>query len=160
MPWAAATSETLLAFDTSVFSNWRRGRQDTKARILEYLALHEGVMPALTSMTVFEVLLGIEKETVRHPSKDVEQHRKNTQKLFDEIGTVLPFSDMAAELAAYLYARLGRSKQGRHWQDILITATALANGYGVATANAADFRMIGDLLPAGWEPLYLAIWKA
>ncbi|MGH9764842.1 MAG: type II toxin-antitoxin system VapC family toxin, partial [Blastocatellia bacterium] len=43
--------------------------------------------------------------------------------------------------------------------DLLIAATALANGCGVATANRKDFELIESLLPTNLGPLYLAIWK-
>ena len=73
---------------------------------------------------------------------------------------VLDFNQLAANIAAYIFARLSKSQRNKHWCDVFIVATALAHGYGVATRNQRDFEMIGQHPPPSAPILYLAIWKS
>ncbi len=72
---------------------------------------------------------------------------------------VLDFDERAASIAAHIFPRLSQSQRNRHWRDILIAATALAHGCGVATRNKDDFELIGRDLPSHSRILHLAIWK-
>src|SRR5260370_41248461 len=112
-------------------------------------------------MTVFEVLHGFEKEAHKNAglSATGEIDLARARELIDSVGTILPFDDIAASIAAYVYPRLSKARQNKVWQDMLIAATAVANGFGVATANRKDFELIGSHLPATHPVLYLAIWK-
>jgi predicted nucleic acid-binding protein len=72
---------------------------------------------------------------------------------------VLSFEQNAASIAAYVYPRLTPQQLQKHWRDLFIAATALANGYGIATQNERDFKLIADHLPDSHSILRLAIWK-
>ncbi len=71
--------------------------------------------------------------------------------VFDEIGTVLPFTDRAA--AAYASLAADRRHAGRPIGgfDGLIAATALAAGAAVATRDTAGFEGCGLTLIDPWH---------
>lgn len=59
---------------------------------------------------------------------------------------VLPFDQRAAEIAAYIIPRLPKNIPKQTLLDGLISATALAHGYGIAT-NDRGFELIGQHTP-------------
>ena len=78
----------------------------------------------------------------------------------EQSSAVLPFDERAAGIAAYVFPRLTKAERDKNWYDVLIAATALAHGYGVATSDRPDFELIGRTLSDEQPLLYLAIWKA
>jgi predicted nucleic acid-binding protein len=159
MAVAPLLADTQIVLDNDLFTHWRNNRPYVVREISEYFSrLKES--PALTSITMFETLWGIESAVVRKQISDEEsvQYRGRMDQL-SQNSTVLSFNGTAAAIAAYCFARLSRSDQNKLWRDLFTTATALAHGYGVATGNRSDFELIATNLPPNLPPLRLAIWK-
>lgn len=157
--------ETPLVLDSDVLRDWRYQKQSVKREIDKYIGIHKRP-PALTSMTMFEALHGLELEAI-HPSSNkelLERDRNETQRLIQYCRAlpsgsspsgILPFDPEAAAIAAYIAAHLTGRKIRK---DIFIAATALAHGHGVATRNEDDFRLIANNIPSQ-QLLRLVFWK-
>src|SRR2546429_126784 len=159
MPLVAPLTETSLVVDTDVFTHWRNRNTYVLDQVASYFKnLKE--FPALTSMTVFEALSGVEKELVK--GKITEEKATQYQARIEELSsnmTQLAFDKTSATIAAYVYQRLAQSERNKHWRDIFIAATALGHGYGVATTNRRDFELIAAHLPNSNPVLRLGLWK-
>ncbi|MFL6211294.1 MAG: type II toxin-antitoxin system VapC family toxin [Pyrinomonadaceae bacterium] len=156
MPLGPALPETSLALDNDVFTHWRNGQVYVLREITEHFKRLKSV-PALTSMTIFEALKGVEDEERKNKiTTEQAQQYKNRIKELSESCAVLPFEQKAAAIAAYIYPRLTGQQLQKHWRDLFIAATAAAHGYGIATQNERDFKLIADLLP---DILRVAVWK-
>jgi len=159
MPLIPPLAETILVVDTDVFSRWRNKNPYVLNHVAGYFnRLKE--FPALTSMTIFEAVSGIEKELVkgRITSEQANQYQSRIKQLSSGM-TQLAFDDTSARIAAYIYQRLGQSERNKHWRDIFIAATALGHGYGIATTNRRDFELIAAHLPDSNPVLRLAVWN-
>lgn len=127
--------------------------------IYRYIAVTK-FPPALTSTTVFEMMRGFQKAVVlagditERIQLDIDHARALTRDC-----VVLPFNEVAAEIAAYIFPRLSKTERNQHWADVFIAATALAHEHGVATRNGDDFRLIGSHTPPHYPALRLQIWK-
>ena len=117
-----APADISLALDNDVFTHWRSKQPYALRAIANYQTLHK-VVPALTSMTVFEALTGIESEAAKN--KSVERYRLRAELLIRNC-TVLPFDQNAAAIAAQVFPRLSRSDRNKLWRDVFIAATAVA----------------------------------
>lgn len=151
--------DTQIVIDNDLLTHWRNKRPYVVREIAEYFKrLKE--MPALTSITVFEALWGVENSVLRQEisEKDSARYLGGINQL-SQNSTVLPFNETAATIAAYSFARLSRSDKNKLWRDLFTTATALAHGYGVATGNQRDFELIAANLPPKFSLLRLGIWK-
>lgn len=155
-----ALPETSLVLDTNVFTHWRNNQPYLLREIAEYFKRLKSP-PALTSMTVFESLSGIESESAKNRIT-VEQARQYRSRIevLSQSCTVLPFDNKAAIISAYIYPRLPTNMPKGLLRDVFIAATALAHGYGVATQNRRDFELIANNLSPNNPLLRLAIWKA
>ena len=162
MGFASALLETPLLLETCILTDWRHSKPAIRRQIEGYIYAHDGIAPALASTTVFEVLHGFEKEFLKpgRPSEQDNAGLRRTKDLIEQSSVVLPFDERAAGIAAYVFPRLTNSERSKNWSDVLIAATALAHGYGVATADRKDFELIGRHLSDDHPLLYLAIWKA
>lgn len=158
--------DTPLALDSDVLKDWRHQKQNVIREINAYLSVHKRP-PALTAIVVFEALHGFEIKA-NQPSANkglLKRDRDETERLIQycsllpsgssPIG-VLSFDQNAAAIAAYI---AGKLKNKTILKDILIAATALAYGHGVATRNEKDFKLIAANLPPDHPMLRLAIWK-
>lgn len=58
---------------------------------------------------------------------------------------VLPFAERGAEKAARLFAALRRAGQRIGERDLLIAATAVANGHTLVTLNRSEFERVPGL---------------
>lgn len=159
MPIIEVTSEQSLAFDTSVFTHLRTNQPYVREKLLEYFAQTQTI-PALPAMTVFEAKWGIEKEFAKKAITE-EQYEKFIARI-DELSSihkVLPFDQKAAEIASFIYARLSKSDQNTHWQDLFVMATAISHDYGLITQNVRDTKLLASHLPDSVY-LRLAVWKS
>lgn len=149
---------TSLALDNDVFNDWRYQRTSVVKSIRNY-QMDFKVFPALTSFTVFEALLGIERQIakVRTPS-EVQLHARVQLNRLVANCTVLSFDAMAAEIAAYVFSRLGRAKGNRLDKDVYIASTAISHRYGLVSRNKRDYDVISSILPPG-KKLYLTSWQ-
>lgn len=148
MPVGPPLDETSLVLDTDVLSDWRYEKPHTQRAMVDYVA-RLSRPPALASITVFEALNGFEKEMLK-PGGDNESLRRdrdNLERLIEPC-EVLDFTAQAARIAAYVFPRLSKKAQKDHWRDLLIAATALAQGHGVATRNLRDFTLSQPLASA------------
>jgi predicted nucleic acid-binding protein len=159
MPIGPALDETSLVIDTMVLTYWRYGNTNIRESIRDYLSRLKRP-PALASTTVFEALWGFEKQMLTSKGND-ERTRKGrirTEQLIEQC-TVLALDETAARIAAYAFARLSSKDRNRLWGDVLIAATALSHGHGLATENKTDFTLIAANLPPSHQLLRLAVWK-
>ncbi len=159
-----------LVLDNDVLRAWRYQEEPVKQNIFDYERIHKR-LPALTSVTVYEALVGYETTIAQRGGNDerTERDRDEALRLVQLFGSspsgpspsgVLPFDETAATIAAsvagQLSKQLAKKKTGASlMRDIFLTATALAHYHGVATRNEKDFQLIGEHVPL----LYLAIWK-
>lgn len=159
MALIVAFPETSLALDNDVFTHWRSEQQYVLREVKDYFGRLKK-MPSLTSITVFESLYGIERELANKKLSD-EDARKYKQRIDNlcSVCDVLPFDQTAALIAAHIAANIGKSNYNGKWRDILIAATALAHGHGVATKNKKDFELIANYLPPSHPYLSVAVWK-
>jgi predicted nucleic acid-binding protein len=158
MPISPALPDTPLALDNDVFTHWRNNQSYVRREIDEHYSRLK-LTPALTSMTVFEALNGVESEERKNRiTKAQAQQFKETIKVLSASCSVLPFEENAAAIAAHIYSRLTPQQLQKHWRDLFIAATAIAHGYGVATQNERDFKLLSDHLP-DHSLLRVAVWK-
>jgi predicted nucleic acid-binding protein len=159
MPVGHPLDDTSLVLDNDLFTHWRNKHPYVLREIAEYTNRLKEV-PALTSVTLFEALWGVENAAVKREVTDEESTRyRGRIEQLSESCVVLPFDRTAAAIAAYSFARLSRSEQKKLWRDLFTTASALAHGHGVATRNRSDFELIANNLPSDFPLLRLAIWK-
>ena len=125
-----APPETPLVLDNDVFTHWR----NKQAYVLQEINSHFRrlkTFPALSSMTIFEALYGVELEEMKNRITKIQaqQYKDRIGKLSEDC-IVLPWEQNAAAITAYIFPRLA-GQLPKHWKDLFIAATALAHGYGV-----------------------------
>ncbi len=152
------TFETPLAFDTSVFTHLRNNQPYVLKKLSEYF-INTKRIPALPAMTIFESKWGIEREFSNNKIT-IEKYEKYVARINVLISQhqILPFDQNAAEIASFIYARLSKSDQNKHWEDLFVIATALAHNHGLITQNVRDAKHLAGYLPNNLN-LRLAIWK-
>jgi predicted nucleic acid-binding protein len=156
MPIGPALPDTPLVLDNDVFTHWRGGQSYVLREIAEHFKRIQSP-PALTSMTVFEALYGVEVEERKNRiTASQAQRYKDRIKQLSESCDVLPWEQRAAAITAHIYPRLTVQQLQKHWKDLFIAAIAMAHGYGIATQNIRDFKLIADLSP---DLLRVAVWK-
>ena len=158
MPIIEAAPESLLAFDTSVFTHLRKNQPYVQKRLRHYFADTQR-SPALPAMTIFEAKWGIEKEFAGNKisAAEYEMFVARLNELIS-VHQVLPFDQKAAEIASIVYARLSKSDQNKHWEDLFVMATAIAHNHGLITQNVRDANLLANHLPENTY-LTLAVWK-
>jgi len=146
------------ALDSDVLNDWRNEKLSTVQAINDYIDKVKAP-PALTSMTVFEMLFGFENSAVllggmtdrtKADKQDAQSLTRNCR--------ILPFNEEAAGIAAYVYARFSPKQKKDLFRDLLIAATALAHDHGVITRNRRDFELIAQHIPQERTALRLEIW--
>ena len=152
------TFEYPLAFDTSVFTHLRKNQSYVSKKVFDYFS-HTQRVPALPAMTIFEAKWGIEKEFSRKEITN-EEYEKFIARVDELISQhqILAFDQKAAEIASFIYARMSKSDQNKHWEDLFIIATAIAHNHGLITQNARDAKFLANYLPKDMY-LRLAVWK-
>lgn len=153
-----ALPETSLVLDSNILTAWRYQKRGILEEIVSYQSRLK-LLPALTSMTVYEAIYGFENALAKAQG-NVEQARSdflNVDLLINSC-LILPFDYSSAKIAAYIVPRLPKNIPKNTLLDALIAATALAHGYGVATRNREDFELIGQRVPSDLT-LRLAIWS-
>jgi tRNA(fMet)-specific endonuclease VapC len=101
---------------------------------------------ALASITASELLHGVHRAG--------SAARRLTREAYVEqvlaVVPVLPFDVVAARVHARLWAQLAAKGESVGAHDLLIGATALAVGYGVATHDLRSFSRIPGLNVVNW----------
>ena len=101
----------------------------------------------LAAITASELLHGVHRA-------GSATRRERRQRFVDgilEAVAVLPFDLEAARVHARIWADLASGGRLIGAHDLLIAATALANGYGVLTANQRDFDRVDGLAVHLWR---------
>src|SRR5215210_3853272 len=152
-----ALTETSLILDNDIFNAWRYRDERVLRAIADYQSRIK-LLPALTSMTVYQALFGFENKSIKpdEPSEQTKRARISTEQLVKSCD-VLPFNQRSAEIAAYIVPRLSKNIPKGTLVDAFIAATALAHGYGVATRNRKDFELIASHTPND-VTLRIAVW--
>lgn len=138
--------ENSLVLDTNILTAWRYRKPGVVTAITDYQSRLK-LLPALTSITVHETLYGFENKAAKYGSLD-EQTKRDRLAIEQLINScvVLSFDQRAAEIAAYIIPRLPKNIPKQTLLDGLISATALAHGYGIAT-NDRGFELIAPHTP-------------
>jgi predicted nucleic acid-binding protein len=158
MPIINSPPELPIALDNDIFTNLR----NKQSFVLEQIKKHffnTNQLPAIPSLILFEANFGVQKALAANSitTEQADFHIREINRLAD-IHNVIAFDQKAAEIAAYIFARLSKSDKNKHWRDLFIAATALAHNYGLATKNRSDMELIAKHLPADLN-LRLAVWK-
>jgi predicted nucleic acid-binding protein len=158
MPISDAHPESPLALDNSVFTLLRNKRPKIIENVKKHFASTKQY-PAVPAITLFEARFGLEQEIAKKSVtvEAAEFYRKRIDELAEEY-PILSLNQKAAEIAAYVFARLSQSDRNKHWRDLFIAATAIAHNFGLATQNKRDMELIAKVLPPNID-LRIAIWK-
>lgn len=133
--------------DTNVVSELRKkasGRAD--ANVVRWA---EGVVPAqlyLSTVTIFEIEIGIQRLTLRGEDTDRLQLWLSNHVLTAFAERILPIDQHVAMLFARMMVPITRP-----YRDTLIAATAQHHGYTVVTRNTKDFDALPIRLLNPWE---------
>ena len=123
--------------DSSIFIGLeRRGLEPD-----ELVALVPDEPVALASVSVSELLFGVERAN----TPERRARRERFVETILSIMPVLPFGMAEARRHAPLWAGLTTSGQMIGTHDLLIAATALAQGYDVLTDNVREFGRVPGL---------------
>ncbi len=129
--------------DTSVLVDVERAGAVAADAVVEL-----GGEPAyLAAITASELLHGVHRA-------DSALRRGRRQRFVDailELVPVLPFDLEAARVHSRIWADLARDGRVIGAHDLLIAATALANGLGLVTANPREFGRVEGLTVHTWR---------
>jgi predicted nucleic acid-binding protein len=99
-------ADTSLVLDNDLFTHWRNKHPYVLREIAEYTGRLKQI-PALTSVTLFESLWGVENAAVKKEVTDEESMRyRGRIEQLSENCEVLPFDGTAAAIAAYSFVAI------------------------------------------------------
>ncbi|MEO1688755.1 MAG: type II toxin-antitoxin system VapC family toxin [Pseudomonadota bacterium] len=129
----------MIVLDTDVLSALRR--PERAPQVAAWLRAQDEAALRLSAVTVGEVARGVERARRRDPA-----FAEALARWLDETATVfadrvLPFGAAEARIWGRLSARIGHDGA-----DLMIAATALAQGAAVATGNARHYAPTGVAL--------------
>lgn len=100
---------------------------------------------AISTITASELLHGVHRATkARRP------RREAFVELILRVWPVLPFDTLAARVHARIWSDLASKGVVIGAHDLIIAATALANGYSVATCDRRSFSKVPGLQVLHW----------
>ena len=122
--------------DTDVVSELRRPRRD--ARVVEWVELVPPVDLFISTVTVFEIEAGIERQRRNDPAfaRELEIWLDESLRLYGE--RILPLSIIIARRWGRISAQIGNRNL-----DGAIAATAFEHGLTVVTRNVAHYAPTG-----------------
>jgi tRNA(fMet)-specific endonuclease VapC len=126
--------------DTNIISYWMRGDQ----RLIERLKQYAPAELSLSTITLAEILYGIEKSPVR---------KRTRRTKIDQISSILgmfTFDEQAAAIYAVVRAQLERKGEPISERDTQIASIALANRLTLVTHNVKEFGRIDKLKVEDW----------
>jgi tRNA(fMet)-specific endonuclease VapC len=134
------TTPTPVLLDTDTLSAILRRNPVVTIRARDYIRSHHSF--AFSIITRYEILRGLKA-----------RHATSQQAAFDRFcaaSTILPLSDATVVQASEIYADLHRRGELIGDADILIAATSMVEGYGLATNNERHFERIEGLNIDNW----------
>jgi tRNA(fMet)-specific endonuclease VapC len=126
--------------DTDVLSAIMRRRQTATAKAAAYLSVHSQF--SFSIITRYEILRGLK---AKNASKKIVAF----ERLSASSNAIAP-TDAIVIKAAEIYAELHRQGRLIGDADILIAASALANGCGAATNNEKHFKRVPGIHIENW----------
>ena len=127
--------------DTDILSALMRQEPAVSVRAKAYLAQHN--LFTFSIITRYEVLRGLKAKSAGRKAATFD--------IFCSRNRILPLTEDAIVRAAEIYAELYKRGELIGDADILISATALVNGPGVATNNERHFGRITGLHVGNWH---------
>lgn len=130
----------MIVLDTNVLSAFMS--RDVDARLVAWLDAQPAESIWTTSITIFEIRLGIQilAPGRRRQQLEVALSRSIAEDLEDRI---LPFDAPAAEAASTIAARRRRAGRPVEVRDVQIGGIVLARRAALATRNTRDFEGVG-----------------
>jgi len=128
--------------DTSIFIAAERGRLDLD----QVLRQSADIELAISAVTASELLHGVHRAS----KKNQRSRREAFVERLLEVWPVLPFDLTAARLHAGLWAGLAAKGVSIGPHDLMIAATALANGLALVTRDKRSFPKIPGLEVVLW----------
>ena len=125
---------------TNIVSYWMRGDK----RVIERIKEHVPANLSLSTITLAEILYGIEKSPVK------KKERRLRLKQITSLLTLYPFDDTAAGEYAIVRAQLESEGMVISERDTQIASIALSNNPTVLTHNVKEFGRIGNLRVEDW----------
>ena len=130
-----------LVLDSSSVIAAERNSQSVASFIEAILAVHGPVKLALSPVTVAELVHGIFR------AKTVEAAQRRRE-FIEELLGIIPVHPMTQQ-TAWLVGRIEGQEAAKGnvlpFNDLMIAATAIEQGYGVLTGNLRHFRMVPGL---------------
>lgn len=126
--------------DTNILSLFFKGHPQVVGNFETYLEEYETIN--LSIITYYEIVSGL-KHRDAHKQLDLFLS-------FVAQNTVLPLTQGVADIAANIYADVRKSGQPIDDIDLLIAATAVANGLILVTHNRKHFQRIVQLEVENW----------
>jgi len=127
----------LLDTDTCVY--WLRGQ----GAVRQYVAMSDPADLAISIITLAELYYGAAWSMQPIATKQAVE-------VFADTTTIVPLNPASAEIFGHVKAMLRKQGQRIEDLDLLIAATALAQGMVLVTNNQQHFRRIPDLQLANW----------
>jgi tRNA(fMet)-specific endonuclease VapC len=126
--------------DTNIISYWMRGDSSVVNRIKS----HSPSELSLSTITLAEILYGIEKSTIKK-----NERRAKIDRICSQL-EIHPFDEPAAEKYGLIRARLEREELIISERDLQIASIAMANRICLVTHNTKEFNRIKDLSVEDW----------
>ena len=126
--------------DTNIASYWMRGDANVIARIKS----HSPSDLALSTITLAEILYGIEKSPIRK-----KERRFKIQQIVSQLN-VYSFDETAARKYAVIRSQLEKNGIPISERDTQIAAIAMANRFTVVTHNVKEFGRVSRLKVEDW----------
>lgn len=111
--------------------------------VLKKLAAHAMSDVGISSITVAELVYGVEKSSLPDKNRDALDE-------FLSPFEIMPFDDRAAEVYGRIRTLLERKGTPIGSMDMLIAAHALSLGVTLVTNNAKEFKRVPHLQVANW----------
>ena len=134
----------MFVLDTNVISELRSGKPNPSSAVLEWAASTVLSSHYLTSVTVYELEVGVLQLERRKQGNGIRQWLEAVKSTFR--GRILPFGDDAAVACARMHVPNPKS-----FRDSMIAAIALESGLTVASRNLGDFAHTGVKLINPWD---------
>ena len=129
----------MFVLDTNTLIYYFRGEGNVAANLLQIPPKDIGI----PSIVVYELLVGIGK------SRSPQKHTQQLETLLSAVN-ILPFGLEEAKRAAHIRVNLEQAGRPIGPYDVLIAATAMAQGASLVTHNKREFERIGQLEIIDW----------